>query len=103
MNLKEMASLIGLEEDEFFEIVELFLDTAASDIKKIEIARSDNDCNKIAEAAHSLKGAAANLGFTDLSDLSAEVENNARNQRLDNLERAILLLAEKLVEIRAAL
>lgn len=103
MDLKEMASLIGLEEDEFFEIVQLFLDTAVSDIKKIETAKSSSDCDKIAEAAHSLKGAAANLGFTDLSEISAEVESDARNQRVDNLERAILMLSEKLAEIRAAL
>lgn len=103
MNLREMGELIGLEGDEFIEIVELFITTAASDIEKLKAAKSSRDATAAAEAAHSIKGSAGNLGFTEMAEISAELETSAHEQNMEPLDTAIPLLTQKLEEIKKAL
>ena len=38
MNLKDLAEDIGLEEDEFLEIVALYVETSFADFKKLQTA-----------------------------------------------------------------
>lgn len=100
MDLKALGESLGLDEDEFKEIVEIFIITADSDIKKLIDANKSKDCEAVSEAAHSLKGSAGNLGFKNLSELSASLENNARDNNIDGLESTLPLLTEKLNEIK---
>jgi HPt (histidine-containing phosphotransfer) domain-containing protein len=62
MDLKEFADNLGLEEDEFFQIMELFVETSASDLSKMTAAVDGGDMVRVVEAAHSIKGASGNLG-----------------------------------------
>lgn len=103
MDLKALSESLGLEEDEFKEIVEIFVSTADSDIEKLLNAHANNDCEAASEAAHSLKGSAGNLGFTELSDISATLETNARNNDINDLEAALPVLTEKLNEIKKSI
>lgn len=102
MDLKALGERLGLEEDEFLEIVEIFIDTADEDIQKLEAANIANNCEAVSEAAHSLKGSAGNLGFDELSEISAEVERGARNNDITGLSERVALCIEKLNEIKAA-
>lgn len=99
MDFKELGSNLGLDEDEFIELVELFATSAASDLDKLEEAYNNNDTDQAAEAAHSLKGSAGNLGFVELSQLSKEVEDNARKNNLNSPEETLSKLKEMLLEI----
>jgi HPt (histidine-containing phosphotransfer) domain-containing protein len=101
MNLKVLGESLGLEEDEFIEIVELFLETAIDDIHKLEEALTTGNCEAAADAAHSLKGASGNLGFMAISDLSATIENQARNACMDSLPSAIPTLGAMLADIQS--
>ncbi|GAB6095806.1 hypothetical protein JCM14469_20590 [Desulfatiferula olefinivorans] len=103
MNLKALGESLGLDEDEFIEIVELFLETAEEDVHKLEGALASGNCEAAADAAHSLKGAAGNLGFMEISTLSAGLENQARNHHMDDLPSAIPTLGALLADIRSLL
>lgn len=103
MDLRAMAERLGLEEDEFLEIVEVFIITADDDIKKLETANITKDHLAVSEAAHSLKGASGNLGFMELSDISALLETNARKKDIEDLSAQLPRLVEKLNEIKVSI
>ncbi|BCS97885.1 hypothetical protein DSLASN_35170 [Desulfoluna limicola] len=103
MDLKAIGEDLGLEEEEFLEIVELFLETAEMDIDRLKQALSGGDIHALNEAAHSLKGSAGNLGFTQIYILSKEIEKATRQNALAEIP-PVLESIEKLKEnIQAAL
>lgn len=101
MNIKELAENLGLEEDEYRELVELFIDTGGADFQKIESGLAKGDADQVMRSAHTLKGAAGNLGFTEISDLAKLIEENADNNILEGLEQAVSTLRSQLESITA--
>lgn len=101
MDLKALGESLGLDEDEFIEIVEIFLESAASDIKRLEDAIIAQNSEALSEAAHSLKGSAGNLGFTEISKLSASLEDKARKSEITDLASSIPTLSSLLETIKA--
>ncbi|MCD6569677.1 MAG: Hpt domain-containing protein [Deltaproteobacteria bacterium] len=89
MDFTELAQKIGLEDDEFLELVELFMETCASDISRLQVAIDQGDTQQVVEAAHSIKGASANLGFMEISSVAKEMEQNARDDSLDGAAEAV--------------
>jgi HPt (histidine-containing phosphotransfer) domain-containing protein len=96
MNIKEMAENLGLEEEEYVELVELFIETGMSDLDKLQSAIDTEDIETAVEAAHSLKGASGNLGIMEFSQAAKEIEDNTRNGILDGAFEAAQALREKL-------
>lgn len=100
MDIKAAAEALGLEEDEFGEIVELFLDTAQSDIDRLKEGFESGDAEKAANAAHSLKGASGTLGFMEISEIAKKAEEDAKKNDIDKLGESVTKLSaffEKLV------
>jgi len=102
MNFEELATNLGMEVEEYLEIVELFIETGISDLEKLQSAIEKGDREKAANAAHSLKGAAGNLGFTDFYEAAKMIEQKARNDSLDELVEEVKMLREKLDAIAKA-
>ena len=96
MNIKELAENLGLEEDEYLELVELFIDTGMADVEKLHSAIEEGNAEAAAQAAHSLKGASGNLGLTDIYDVALKSEEAARNNSLDGLAESVQTIREKL-------
>lgn len=96
MNIKELAENLGLEEDEYLEILELFLDTGMVDIDKLRSAIEEGNAEEAAQAAHSLKGASGSLGLRKIYDLAMKSEEAARNNSLDGLAEYVQTLKEQL-------
>jgi len=101
MDFKALGSNLGLDEDEFMELVELFVRTADDDIKKIKTAWEHGDANKVAEAAHSLKGSSGNLGFLNMSEAARDAEIKGKANDMNNLEHLTSSLGQLLSEIKA--
>jgi HPt (histidine-containing phosphotransfer) domain-containing protein len=104
MNFRDMAGHIGFSEEEFQELVELFLESTLSELDHIKTAAQVPDFEKMAMSAHSMRGAAINLGFTEIHELAKTIESNARACELsgaveaadeirDHLERIVGTLA----------
>ena len=92
MNIKELAENLGLEQDEYLELLELFIDTGIVDVEKLRSAVEEGDAEEAANAAHSLKGASGSLGLTEIYNLATTVENQARNNVLDGLAESVQTL-----------
>ena len=83
MNMGKMATNLGLETGEFYELVEVFIEATTSDLVKLESALSAGKAEQVVEAAHSIKGAASSLGFDDAQRVAKKIEMNARENILD--------------------
>ncbi len=99
MNFKKFAEDLELDVEEYLELVELFLETGKSDIQNLQAAIADNDAEKIAYAAHSIKGAAINLGFVELSEKAKNIEQKARNGDLGEIAEIAQMLDKGFYQI----
>ncbi len=95
MNFNELAENLGLEEDEFLELVELFLETGLSDLSNLKDAIDAKNGPQVVETAHSIKGAAGNLGFMEIFEVVKDVEMKARANSLDGASEAVGNIQEK--------
>ncbi|MFH2060558.1 MAG: Hpt domain-containing protein [Pseudomonadota bacterium] len=89
MDFKELGSRLGIDEEDFMELVELFVTTSLSDIEKIKTGVAQNNPGDVAAASHSIKGASGNMGFDDIFALSKDMEMQAKNGSLENFDSYI--------------
>ena len=66
MDITHLSERLGLERDEFLELVELFLETGASDLGRLEASLQKENLEGVVKSSHSIKGASGNLGFTEI-------------------------------------
>lgn len=91
----------GEDEDILAELLDLFRESAASDVEKIKEGLSAGDSEAAGDAAHSIKGAAASLGVEGIRLVSYEMEKAGRDgdvetvkQKLPELEALVAQLSD---------
>jgi histidine phosphotransfer protein HptB len=84
MDFKAMGANLGLEEDEFRELIDLFMETGQNDYDNIKTALAGGDCEAAAQHAHTLAGASGNLGLMDLHSAAKSVEQASIEKRLSD-------------------
>ncbi len=99
MDFKDLASRLGLDEEDFVELAELFVTTTLSDIDKIKKGVAENNSADAASASHSIKGAAGNLGFNEIYELTQKMEAQAKEGSLNDFDVYINDIESKLKEI----
>jgi histidine phosphotransfer protein HptB len=92
MNIKELSENLGLEEDEYMEMLDLFITSGGADISRIEQALKEANARLVHEAAHSLKGSAGSLCIDTIFELALAIDDKSRQGILDGLDE----LAQKL-------
>lgn len=100
-NFSALAQRLGLEEDEYIELVELFVNTSDTDLNKIEISIGANDPEGTAKAAHSLKGSSGSLGFDAISEAAMKIEKNAREGSLEGAVGSVEIIKDKIRALAA--
>ena len=85
MDFRSIVSFLGVDEDEAEELGRLLADTLVSDLVKIRQGLGENDLETVAFVAHSIKGAAGNLGFERPAQLATALETSARAGLVDSL------------------
>lgn len=101
MNFKELADNLGLEVDEYRELIELFVETGSADFNNIREALAKGDSEQVMRSAHTIKGAAGNLGLAEVSETAKIIEENANSSQLDGLESAVQTLKNQIKAIEA--
>lgn len=106
MDFDVLASRLGIDREDFIELAELFVTTTQGDMDKIRRAISAANPSDAASAAHSIKGAAANLGFENMADLAMKMEFQGKDGSLDgfdthmdDMEKMLLGVKDHLSEI----
>jgi HPt (histidine-containing phosphotransfer) domain-containing protein len=90
MDFKQLASEIGIDDEDFMELVALFITTTLSDLAKIKQGVSENRPEDAAAASHSIKGAAGNMGFGEMFALTKKMEFQAKEGNLENFDAYII-------------
>ena len=103
MHFEELAKNLELEENEFLELIGLFVKTAYSDLNKLQSAIEDGDTEKAARVAHSIKGTSANLGLMGIFELAKEIEMSVQENDLYGATGAAKRIEEQLDGIAKAL
>jgi len=96
MDIKALADDLGLDEDEYLELIDLLVDTGMVDLSNMESAVKAGDADTAARAAHSIKGASGNLGIMDIYELAKAIEAELRNNNLAAIEGQLKEIREKL-------
>ncbi|MCX5833585.1 MAG: Hpt domain-containing protein [Deltaproteobacteria bacterium] len=99
MNFRQMADQIGFSEEEFLELVGLFLESSLSELDHINTAVDEMDFKKMAMSAHSIRGAAVNLGFAEIHELAKTIEGNAGANELNGTVEAAEKIKDNLEQI----
>ncbi|MFO7749928.1 MAG: Hpt domain-containing protein [Desulfobacteraceae bacterium] len=103
MDLKKMADVLDVSEADFLELAALFVTTCSSDLAKIETGLAAGDAEKVAFAAHSIKGAAGNLGFAGLAAIARTMETSARAGSLDGFNEKTAEIEQQIDSIQTAI
>ena len=74
--LDELFEALG---EELYEITTFFLDQLDDQVAGISQCFADGDLQALSRQAHALKGSAANMGATELSEIAAKLERLARS------------------------
>ena len=77
MDFTALAEKLGLEQDEFIELVELFVETGKPQIVELRNAVEGQDGEGIRRIAHSIKGASGNLGLMEISQEARIIEEQS--------------------------
>lgn len=103
MNIVQLAGDLELDEEEYRAILELFIEASRSDLGAIKTAVACGDAAAAGRAAHSLKGAAANLGLSDMSGSAREIEHKSREGKLHETYETVQSLEEHLAAVERLL
>jgi HPt (histidine-containing phosphotransfer) domain-containing protein len=103
MDFKQLAENLELEENEFLELLGLFVETGYSDLNKLQSAIEAGDTEEAARVAHSIKGTSANLGLTEIFEFAKRIEMNVRNNDLFGATGAAQRIKDELDRIAKAL
>ena len=86
LNLEQLSELKEVLEDEFSVLITTYLQDAILRQQMIAAAIIAKDYDAARLAAHSLKGASANLGALMLAEICEHLEHDCRSGRYENCE-----------------
>jgi len=103
MNVRGLAEKLDFDVDDLLELLDIFIDATISDLDELREATERGTANRVAQCAHSIKGAAGNFGFDQIYERATAIEANARRGILEGSVEAGEFIREMLNAVRAAL
>lgn len=96
VGMREAAEELGLEPQQYAELVSVFLTRTDDGIRELEAALNSSDDNAARRAVHSIKGTALNMRLTMVSDPSVAMEAAMKSGHKE-------AYAERLAQLRSGL
>ena len=84
--LQRVADIHGLDPEDIDEIAELCLDDTETNIAVLKTAERGQDLSEAVRAAHSIKGASANIHVNELSNAAKVLEQQLREEDFTNYQ-----------------
>jgi PAS domain S-box-containing protein len=88
-NIPMLESTLPLEDPEFLEIVQEFVDRLHEQIGEMQKAWERQELSQLASLAHWLKGSGGTAGFNAFTNPAAKLEALAKQQRMDEIAAAL--------------
>ncbi len=97
-----ISSLLGDEDNDFLEIINMFIERLPSMLEKINMASQHQNWEQLGGLVHEIKGVSGSLGFPALMDVSIAIEQDLKKQQHDNIDSKIEELASLVDRVIAA-
>lgn len=91
---------VGGDEDIYNELMNLFLQSSSEQIKELREAVQKQEPEQIERLAHSIKGAAANLGIVYVQKSAYELEMIGAENRIQEASKSLDILIKELERFR---
>jgi HPt (histidine-containing phosphotransfer) domain-containing protein len=102
--LNDLRALGGEDEPGLLaELIDIFLADAPKRLNEISTGLGANDLKSVERAAHTLKSSSANIGAIGLSKLCKEMEEIARDRKLDAMPSLLTRSTQAMNEVETAL
>jgi histidine phosphotransfer protein HptB len=101
MNFKARGDDLGLDESEYRELIDLFIESCGADIQLLQKALAAGDAQEVSRCAHTIKGASSNLGLNEVSTAAGYIENLVPNDQWADLAHNVKLLKDRFEAILA--
>lgn len=101
LNIDNLAEDVGLERDEYLELLELYLEVTPGELDRAKEALSRRNAEELARAAHSLKGSSGNIRLMELNRRALDLETASRDGELARAKGCLDSLIEGFEEVRA--
>ncbi len=93
-----------MDDDSFLkEVIDIYLSDTPKRIDEIKECLASADAVRLTRAAHSIKGASANLGAQKVIEIAKHIEEKSRRESLEDLEGDIAELVTQFEEVKIAL
>ncbi len=102
-DLKHIAKELGFAPDDVKMIVSVLFEDAEKSMQEIEKMYEKKAWKQIAYEVHSIKGSAANMKLTELSQLALQLEQSAQDEDAQKVSVLINALKENLLLLQQAL
>lgn len=102
-DIEALEMLEEIMEDEFPELIRVYIADSDPRLDALKQAVSDNNCLELRELAHSFKGASANIAAMPLADLCYKIEEKAREDILEGIDQLIIATEAEYASVRALL
>lgn len=89
----------GGDQELLEELLTLFRESSASDLKQLQAAIAANNPAGVVSAAHSIKGASASLGIEAIRRIAMVVEADGRKDSLEVARQNLATLADLLEQV----
>jgi len=103
MNFKELGENLGLDEDEYIEMMELFIESGGEDIKNLEIAVKAGDPKKAHEASHSIKGSSGSLALDNIHEIAKSIDDTVRTGKLEGVDKIVEKIRNEYERLKSAI
>jgi HPt (histidine-containing phosphotransfer) domain-containing protein len=102
--LTELRELGGEEDPGLIaELIDIFLSDAPQRLQDISKGLATGDLQIVERAAHTLKSSSANIGAIGLSRICREMEQIAREKKLDAIQPLLVRSKQAMSEVQSAL
>lgn len=103
LDVERLLTTVGDDADFLRELCELFVSTYPELMTELGAAIRDGQPSRIRTAAHQLKGMVANFAAGTAIAISQEIENCAKDGKLQEIPRAFCELEKELSRVKVAL
>ena len=102
MHFKKLGEKIGLDEDAYIEMIELFVESGGEDLQKLEATIKEADAEKAHEASHSIKGSSGSLMLDTIYEIAKSMDDILRTGKFDNVDELLNRLRGEYETIKMA-
>lgn len=102
-DIEALTMLEEIMEDEFPELVEVFISDSDPRIPALKQALENKDVMTLRELSHSFKGASGNLSALPLADLCFKIEERSRDGQIDGTDELIEKIEQEYLAVKSTL